>query len=94
MATLPKKQIAIFEGQKIRRIWDEEKEKWLFSVIDIIQILTEQIDYQKARKYWNKLSQRLREEGSESVTKCHQLKMEASDGKFYLTDVADMEMLN
>jgi len=84
------KVIAIFEGSQIRRHWDAEKELWYFSVIDVVRVLTNSID---ARKYWNKLAQRLREEGSESVTKCHQLKLTASDGKNYLTDVADTETL-
>ncbi|MFA5124448.1 MAG: BRO family protein [Patescibacteria group bacterium] len=87
------KQITIFEGQKIRRHYDEKKEKWYFSVIDIIQALIQQNDYQTARKYWNKLKERLKKEGNESVTNCHQLKFEASDGKFYLTDAADVETI-
>jgi len=86
-------KISVFEGKKIRRHWDEKQEKWYFSVVDIVQVLTDQSDYTRARKYWNKLAERLRKEGSEVVTKCHQLKMEASDGKFYITDVADAETL-
>jgi len=86
-------KIAIFEGRKIRRQWNEKQEKWFFSVVDIIQVLTDQIDFTRARKYWNKLAERLRKEGSQVVTKCHQLKMQASDGKFYKTDVADVETL-
>ena len=82
------KLIAIFEDHPVRRAWVEKEEKWYFSVVDIIAILTDSID---PRKYWNKLSQRLRDEGSEVVTKCHQLKMMASDGKKYLTDAADVE---
>ncbi len=85
-----KKKIAIFKKQKIRRVWDEKKETWYFSVIDIISALVVSKD---PRKYWNKLAQRLREEGSEVVTKCHQLKMEAPDGKMRLTDVADTETI-
>jgi predicted membrane chloride channel (bestrophin family) len=85
-----KKAIAIFEGQGIRRHWDGDKELWYFSVVDVIRVLTESVD---ARKYWNKLAQRLRDEGSEVVTYCHQLKMQASDGKFYNTDVADTEVM-
>ncbi len=84
------KAIAIFEGSHIRRHWDEERELWYFSVVDVVKALTDSAD---ARKYWNKLSQRLREEGSEVVTKCHQLKMRASDGKYYLTDAADTEVM-
>ncbi|MFZ2188635.1 MAG: BRO family protein [Candidatus Moraniibacteriota bacterium] len=87
------KKLAIFEGQKIRRIWDTEKELWYFSVIDIIQALTQQADYQTARKYWNKLKERLRKEGNQSVTNCHQLKFEATDGKFYLSDAASVETI-
>jgi len=83
-------KIAIFKGQKIRRHWDEKEEKWYFSVVDVVEILSNSTN---ARKYWNKLSERLRSEGSEVVTKCHQLKMEASDGKKYLTDVADTEVM-
>jgi DNA-damage-inducible protein D len=71
--------IAIFDKFKIRRQYDEAKELWYFSVIDILQVLTDQPDYQKARKYWNKLSERLRKEGSESVSNCHRLKLEAAD---------------
>jgi len=87
------KQITIFEGQKIRRLWDEKKEKWYFSVIDIITILTEQIDYKKAKTYWTTLKNRLKNEGSEVVTNCDQLKMLAQDRKMRLTDVADVETL-
>ncbi len=80
-----------FEGFRVRREFDEKQEKWYFSVIDIIAVLTEQTDYQKARKYWNKLKERLKNEGSQSVTNCHQLKMIAQDGKMRLADVADVE---
>jgi len=73
--------IAIFDKFKIRRHYDEVKEIWYFSVIDILQVLTDQSDYQKARKYWNKLSERLNKEGSESVTICHRLKLKAADMK-------------
>lgn len=85
--------LAVFENHKIRRVYDEKTETWLFSVVDIVAVLTAQTDYQTARKYWNKLKERLKKEGSESVTKCHQLKLEAADGKKYLTDVADPETL-
>jgi DNA-damage-inducible protein D len=91
---LMKNQIAeTFENQKIRKIYDAETDSWLFSVVDIIQVLIQQPSYQTARKYWNKLKERLKKEGSQSVTKCHQLKLEASDGKKYLTDVADPETI-
>lgn len=88
-----KKQIALFEEKKIRRVWDEKKEKWLFSVIDIVAVLTDQGDSQAARKYWNKLAERLKKEGSETVTKCHRLKLVAEDRKMRETDVADTETL-
>ena len=86
-------QPAFFETQAIRRVYDEETETWWFSVVDIIQVLTQQPDYQTARKYWNKLKERLGKEGSESVTNCHRLKLPAADGKNYLTDVATAETL-
>lgn len=85
--------LAIFENFKIRRIWDETLETWFFSVVDIIQALTQQFDYQTSRKYWNKLKERLVKEGNQSVTNCHQLKLSASDGKKYITDVANAETL-
>ncbi|CAN5380539.1 BRO family protein [soil metagenome] len=88
-----KSDLAIFEQFKIRRIYDEAAETWYFSVIDIVQVLTQQPDYQTARKYWNKLKERLTKEGSQSVTDCHRLKLEAADGKKYDTDVADPETL-
>lgn len=77
------KNLAIFEDFKIRRHYDEVKEKWYFSVIDIVAVLTEQKDYKKSRKYWNKLKERLIAEGSQTVTNCHQLKMLAKDGKIF-----------
>jgi len=88
-----KNDLAIFEEYKIRRMYDEKTETWFFSVVDIIQALTQQPDYQTARKYWNKLKERLKKEGSETVTNCHQLKMVADDGKMRLTDVANPETL-
>ena len=91
--TEPANDIALFETQKIRRVYDEQDEVWWFSVIDIIQVLTQQPDYQTARKYWNKLKERLNKEGSQLVTTCHQLKMTASDGKQRLTDAANAETL-
>ena len=87
------KSLAVFEGYKIRRHYDEDAEKWYFSVVDIIQVLIQQPDYQSARKYWNKLKERLKKEGSESVTNCHRLKLVAADGKKYLTDAADPETI-
>ena len=85
--------LVIFEDFKIRRLYDEATETWFFSVVDIIQALTQQPDYQTARKYWNKLKERLNKEGSELVTNCHQLKMVADDQKMRLTDVANAETL-
>ena len=86
-------QPALFETHEIRRVYDEDSETWWFSVVDIIQVLTQQADYQAARKYWNKLKERLGKEGSQLVTNCHQLKMTADDGKQRLTDVATAETL-
>lgn len=83
-----KNEIAIFENKKIRRIWHEED--WWFSVVDVVGALT---DSEDPRKYWNKLIQRLREENSEVVTNCHQLKLIAEDGKFRKTDCANLEGL-
>ena len=86
-------ELKLFEGNRIRHIYDEEKETYYFSVVDIIAILIEK-DYQSARKYWNKLAQRLRDEGSEqTVTNCHQLKLQADDGKMRKTDVADIKTI-
>ena len=86
-------ELKLFEGNRIRHIYDEDKEIYYFSVVDIIAILIEK-DYQSARKYWNKLAQRLRDEGSEqTVTNCHQLKLQADDGKMRKTDVADIKTI-
>jgi DNA-damage-inducible protein D len=85
--------LAIFESYKIRRQFDEKTETWYFSVIDIVAALIEQPDYQTSRKYWNKLAERLKKEGSEVVTKCHRLKILAQDGKMRETDVADVETI-
>jgi len=88
-----KNKMVLFEQKQVRAEWDEEGQKWWFSVADVVAVLTEQDDGLTARKYWNKLKQRLKEEGNESVTNCHQLKLEAADGKKYLTDVADAEQI-
>ena len=88
-----KQAIQLFEERKVRTVWDDEHEKWYFSIVDVVAVLTEQTDLLKARKYWNKLKQRLLEEGNQTVTNCHQLKMPAADGKMRLTDVADQEQL-
>ena len=84
------KNIAIFEGSQIRRVWDGKKELWYFSIIDIIGVLSKSAN---PRNYWKVLKNRLKQEGSELVTKCNQLKIMASDGKYYLTDVADTETM-
>ena len=86
-------ELKIFEEKQIRTIWDEVQEKWYFSIVDIVQILTESKDYLTARKYWNKLKQRLLAEGNETVTNCHQLKLRAADGKLRYSDVADLEQM-
>jgi len=88
-----KKDLAVFEGHEIRRLYDEETDMWWFSVVDIIQVLTDQPNYQLARNYWKVLKIRLRKEGSQTVTNCNQLKMLAEDGKQRLTDVANAETL-
>lgn len=85
--------LAVFEKFNVRRHFDEEKQKWFFSVIDIVAVLTDQNDHKKANNYWRKLKQRLKEEGSETVTNCHSLKMKAIDGKMRQTDVADLETI-
>lgn len=82
-----------FDGQSIRRVYDEATETWWFSVVDVVQVLTQQPDDLTARKYWNQLKRRLDKEGSQLVTSCHQLKMPAADGKQRLTDVATAETL-
>lgn len=88
-----KSKPAIFEDYKIRRVYDEETETWFFSVTDVIQVLIQQPDFQSARNYWKVLKNRLNKEGNKSVTKCNRLKLESSDGKKYLTDVANAETL-
>ena len=82
--------IKIFEQKEVRQIWNEDEEKWYFAIVDVIGALTESIDQQA---YWRKLKQRLKEEGNETVTNCHALKMIAADGKMRLTDVADTQQL-
>jgi len=82
--------VKLFEDSQVRSVWDSEAEKWYISIVDVVSVLTESVD---GRKYWNKLKQRLQEEGNQSVTNCHQLKLPAADGKKYLTDVADVEQL-
>ena len=83
-------KIQLFENQRIRTAWDEEKEEWYFSIVDVVGVLTDSVD---PTAYWRKLKQRLKAEGNETVTNCHGLKMTAPDGKKRLTDVADTEQL-
>lgn len=80
----------LFEDRKVRTVWDSEQEKWYFSIVDVIQVLT---DSASPAAYWRKLKQRLKEEGNETVTDCHAFKMQAADGKMRMTDVADTEQL-
>ena len=88
---MPKREeIKSFDNRKIRTVWDEEQEKWYFSIVDVVSVLTDSID---PGSYWRKLKQRLKAEGNETVTNCHSLKMKASDGKMRKTDVADMNQL-
>ena len=88
---MPKREeIKSFDNRKIRTVWDEEQEKWYFSIVDVVSILTDSID---PGSYWRKLKQRLKAEGNETVTNCHSLKMKASDGKMRKTDFADMQQL-
>lgn len=82
-----------FEGLKVRTVWNEDEGKWYFSIVDVCWILAESKDHLTARKYWNKLKERLLAEGNQTVTNCHQLKMTAADGKQRLTDVADLEQV-
>ena len=82
--------VKIFGDRKIRSVWDDEAEKWYFSVVDVVAVLTES---ENPRNYWKVLKNRLKKEGNESVTNCNQLKLKAADGKFYKTDVADQEQL-
>ena len=83
----------LFEDKKIRTVWDDEEEKWYFSIVDVVGALTDQPDVEHARNYWKVLKHRLKKEGNESVTNCNQLKLRAGDGKNYKTDVADTEQL-
>jgi len=82
--------IKLFESKKVRTLWDADQEKWFFSIVDVVEVLT---DSPNPRKYWSVLKTRLKKEGSELTTNCSQLKMKSADGKFYLTDVADTEQL-
>ena len=83
-----KHQIQLFEEKKVRTVWDDQEEKWYFSIVDVCAVLAESKDPQA---YWRKLKQRLKDEGNETVTNCHALKMQAADGKMRMTDVADTD---
>ena len=88
---MTKKQIIkIFEEKNVRTVWDDKEEKWYFSIVDVVEILTNSKD---SAAYWRKLKQRLKAEGNETVTNCHGLKLKAADGKMRMTDVADQEQL-
>ena len=87
-----KQALQLFEERKVRTVWDSEQEKWYFSIVDVVAVLTDS-DYQGARNYWKVLKNRLAKEGNETVTNCNQLKMQAEDGKMRKTDVADTEQL-
>lgn len=85
--------LKLFEERRVRTVWDDKQEKWYFSIVDVVAVLTDSTDYQVARNYWKVLKNRLSKEGNETVTNCNQLKMLATDGKMRLTDVADTEQL-
>ena len=94
MVDISKETIQLFEDQRIRTAWDENREEWYFSIVDVVGVLTEQPDYDGARNYWRVLKKRLKDEGSQLVTDCNQLKMQSpKDGKRYSTDVATTEQL-
>ena len=88
-----KEAIQLFEEKKVRTVWDEEQEKWYFSIVDVVNVLTDQPTHQGARNYWKVLKNRLVKEGNQTVTNCNQLKLKAEDGKMRMTDVADTEEL-
>ena len=87
-----KEAIKLFEDKKVRAVWDDEKQEWCFSIVDVVGVLTEN-DYQGARNYWKVLKNRLKKEGNETVTNCNRLKLRSADGKMRLTDVADTEQM-
>jgi len=86
-------KIQLFEDKRIRMAWDEENEEWLFSIVDVVEVLTDQPDHKSAANYWKVTKKRLKDEGNQLVTNCNQLKMKAVDGKRYSTDVANTEQL-
>ncbi len=85
-----KEALQVFEEKKVRTVWDNEQEKWYFSIVDVVAVLTES---ENPNNYWKVLKNRMKKEGSQLVTNCNQLKMQSADGKFYKTDVADTEQL-
>lgn len=90
---IKRNSVKLFGGNQIRSVWDEDNEKWYFSIVDVVAVLTDNDDYQHARNYWKVLKNRLIKEGNELVTNCNQLKLPAADGKMRMTDVADTEQL-
>ena len=86
-----KEALQLFEEKKVRTAWDDNEEKWYFSIVDVVAILTDQVDTEHARNYWKVLKHRLKNEGNETVTNCNRLKLRAADGKSRMTDVADAE---
>ncbi len=87
-----KENLQLFEERKVRTVWDDKQEKWYFSIVDVVAVLTDS-DYQGARNYWKVLKNRLSKEGNETVTNCNRLKLQSADGKMRFTDVADVEQL-
>ncbi len=85
--------VKIFEEKKVRAVWDDEQEKWYFSVVDVVRVLTEQSDLEHSRNYWKVLKHRLAKEGNQTVTDCNRLKLLSRDGRLRFTDVADTEQL-
>ena len=88
-----KGKMRLFENKQIRTVWDDDKEEWYFSIVDVVGVLTGQPDTRRAAKYWSVLKTRLRKEGSELPTNCSQLKLKSADGKRYLSDVANVDQL-
>ena len=85
-----KEHLKLFQEKSVRTVWDDKEERWYFSVVDVVAVLTDSVD---ATSYWRKLKQRLKKEGNETVTNCHGLKMRAADGKMRMTDIANTEQL-
>ena len=93
MTEIRKEELQLFENQEIRSAWDAENEEWYFSIVDVVGVLTDAVDYKTARNYWKVTKHRMIVEGNELVTNCNQLKLKAADGKRRLTDVANVEQL-